>query len=139
MFIRKNQSCQNNPEKSFIERTATHVPSGYSLDLVTSCNSKKSKHSYYRGTHCTEKLCNNLKDQAMKIITTGKKEMVPLTDNEKWDYEIQNYCHICRRKFCYDKEDKSSYAINHKVKDHCHYTGKFRGAAHSICNLRYRE
>ena len=26
----------------------------------------------------------------------------------------------------------------HKVKDHCHYTGKYRAAAHSICNLRYK-
>ena len=25
-----------------------------------------------------------------------------------------------------------------KVKDHCHYTGKYRGAAHDICNLRYK-
>ena len=25
-----------------------------------------------------------------------------------------------------------------KVKDHCHYTGKYRGAAHYICNLRYK-
>ena len=27
---------------------------------------------------------------------------------------------------------------NTKVKDHCHYTGKYRGAAHNICNLRYK-
>ena len=25
-----------------------------------------------------------------------------------------------------------------KIRDHCHYRGKFRGAAHSICNLRYK-
>ena len=26
----------------------------------------------------------------------------------------------------------------HKVRDHCHYTGRYRGAAHDICNLRYK-
>ena len=31
-----------------------------------------------------------------------------------------------------------SKTINYrKVRDHCHYTGKYRGAAHSICNLKF--
>ena len=24
-----------------------------------------------------------------------------------------------------------------KVRDHCHYAGEYRGAAHGICNLKY--
>ena len=27
---------------------------------------------------------------------------------------------------------------NHKKRDHCHYTGKYRGTAHDIYNLRYK-
>ena len=45
---------------------------------------------------------------------------------------------ICKEKFCYDKNKKSEYALYHKVRDHCHYTGKFRGVAHNIFNLRYK-
>ena len=25
-----------------------------------------------------------------------------------------------------------------KVRDHCHYIGKYRGAAHNICNLKFK-
>ena len=28
--------------------------------------------------------------------------------------------------------------LHHRVRDHCHYAGKFRGAAHNICNLIYK-
>ena len=33
---------------------------------------------------------------------------------------------------------KKEFKCNHKVRDHCHYTKKFRGAAHNICNLRWK-
>ena len=78
--------------------------------------------------------CKNLKDQAMKIINYEKKEMIPLTDEEKESYENQKICHICEKEFSTDNKDKK----NHKVRDHCHYTGKYRGAAHNNCNLRYK-
>ena len=67
-----------------------------------------------------------------------EKEIIPLTDDEIKSYEKQKACHICKEGFCFDKNKKSEYALNHKVRDHCHYTGKFRGAAHNICNLRYK-
>ena len=43
-----------------------------------------------------------------------------------------------RQEFCMDQNNKKEFKLNQKVRDHCHYTGKYRGAAHSICNLRYR-
>ena len=50
-------------------------------------------------------------------------------------YEEQEKSHICQKEFCYDKNDKNKFKIYQKVRDGCHYTGKFRGAAHSIFNL----
>ena len=36
------------------------------------------------------------------------------------------------------KEFDTSNKKHYKVRDQCHYTGKYRGAAHNICNLRYK-
>ena len=47
-------------------------------------------------------------------------------------------CYICQKDFCYDKNEKRKFKLYRNVRDHCHYTGKFRGAAHSICNLNYK-
>ena len=72
----------------------------------------------------------------MKIINYEKKETIPLTDKETEFYENQKVCHIFKKEFFTDYDGKNEFKLYRKVRDHCHYTGKFRGAAHSICNLR---
>ena len=49
------------------------------------------------------------------------------TEEDKLYHETNNTCHIC-----------SKTCIN-KVRNHCHETGKYRGAACKICNLRYKQ
>ena len=134
----KQKSCQNDPNESYTERKAIHEPCGYALTLVSSFDSKQNKHSFYRGKDCIKKFCSDLKDLAIKIINYEEKEMIPLTDNENKSYEEQEKCHICQKEFCYDKNEKKKFKLYQKVRDHCHYTGKFKGAAHSICNLNYK-
>ena len=60
------------------------------------------------------KFCEDLREHATKIINYEKKDMIPLTKKEEKNYN------------------------NQKVRDHCQYTGKYRGAAHNICILRYK-
>ena len=53
--------------------------------------------------------------------------------DDQIDYYNATHCHICEEEL--EETDDENYK---KVRDHCHLTGKFRGAAHSICNLKYR-
>ena len=42
-------------------------------------------------------------------------------------YDNSTNCHICNEELG-----------NDRVRDHCHLSGKFRSAAHEICNLKYK-
>ena len=52
------------------------------------------------------------------------------TFKDKGDFGKAEICWICQGKF--DEKQK-------KVRDHCHFTGKLRGAAHNICNLQFKK
>ena len=63
-----------------------------------------------------------------------KKRNDTVTPEENKSYKKQKESYICKKRFGTDNENKKY----HKVPDHCHYTGKYRGAAHDICHLRYK-
>ena len=44
------------------------------------------------------------------------------------EQKLSSHCSICGKKLEPDDE---------KVRDHCHFTGKYRGAANVKCNLDY--
>ena len=59
-------------------------------------------------------------------------------EKEKEQFNKETKCWICKGEFD-DTADKNGYKKNGKVRDHCHFTGKYRGAAHNECNLNYRK
>ena len=74
----------------------------------------------------------DLREHASKITDYEKKKMILLTTEEKIYHNKQKICYICKKEF--NNNDKKNF----KVRDHCHYTSKYRGAAHNICNLKYK-
>lgn len=58
------------------------------------------------------------------------KKRIPLTEEENKSHRKEKLCYICKKEFSYN--DEKCY----KVEDHRHYTRKYSGAAHKICDLR---
>ena len=131
-LLEKTSTCENNPYESSTTKINKHTPSGYSIFTSCSFDESRNKLNYYRGKDCMKKFCKDLREHATRIINYERKKMVPLTTKEKINYNKEKICYIFKKEF--DNDDKK----NHKVRDHCHYAGKYRGAAHNICNLRFK-
>ena len=139
-IIEKIDGWKNNLENSSTTKVSEHIPSGFSIStistifsiFISSCRCIENKHDVYRGIDCLKKFCEFLREHAMKIINFKKKKMKLLTKEQQESYENAKICYLCKEKFENKYLKDKKYL---KVRDHCHYTGEFRGVAHSICNL----
>ena len=149
------QGASNNPNISSTRGINVHTPSGwclYSKFAYTQrhvawapaepSTGRGTKHrcspahgnldnplTQYRGSDCVEKFCEHIISEAKRLYTSFPEQpMTPLTKLQLKEHRKATKCHICFKTF----DDRG------EVRDHCHYSGLYRGAAHFSCNLRYK-
>ena len=84
----------------------------------------------YRGKDCVEKFVEYIEEGVKRLYETFPRQpMTKLIDVLKREHEAAEKCHICLKEF--------NDLRNRKVRDHCRYTGRYQGAAHNNCNLKY--
>ena len=121
------QGRVNDPNVSSMN---VHKPSGWCVYSKFAYGSVTNPLKEYRGLDCVSEFCKQIISEAHCLYESfPEHSMEPLTKSQLKEYKRATRCHICFKPF---KED------NRKVRDHCHYSGKYRGAAHSRCNLQYK-
>ncbi|XP_065664740.1 uncharacterized protein LOC136086372 [Hydra vulgaris] len=95
--------------------------------------------SFYKRSPITYTSTNETDDAAQKFVDSFHEDIIKICDmikfpkkmiftpEKKHNFKSATECHICREKLGKDK-----------VRDHCHITGKYGGAAHQNRNLNYK-
>ena len=137
-FTEKINTSQPNPETSYTNQYQKHTPSGFCYyircfdDEIFSQESviyTKQREDEDVAQLFVDKLEQNIKDIYNKF--KFHKKMI-FTKKDSKLFDNTKHCHICKMEFVDHNEDYK------KVRDHCHLSGKFRGAAHNKCKLQYK-
>ena len=106
----------------------------FSIAYYVQCSYDNALSAYrsYRGVNCVAWFAERLEDLAHRVkgILSNNVSMANLTPDEREKFSSATHCHICEKPF--DQDDT-------RVRDHCHLTGRYRGPAHSSCNLNYKD
>ena len=135
-------SCQLNPNKSYTQSYQKHEPSGYCLYIKALDGMKVNfKPIVYIKKTSDEDISKRFIKHVTKLTHQiyqeyySKPKPYNLTPQEEKDFQSARHCHICEKKLFRDKETGKIL----KVRDHCHFTGEYRGAAHNECNLKCKK
>ena len=132
-ITQKIDSCQPNDEKSYTEKYQKHIDCGYSYKVVCCYDDKFSRPiQLYRGKNAVYKFLEAMLEEVDYCEKTKNEHFnqpMDLTNKDEENFQAAAKCHICKKDF--SEKDK-------RVRDHCHVTGKYRGAAHNECNRNFR-
>ena len=132
-LVESISGCEPNPKNCFTNQFQKHKPCGFCYHIKCSFNENLSKTVAYRmkseNADISQIFVEMIEDDITRIQNIPPKPLI-MTQNDWKDFNESTKCWICQEEF---EEDEK------KVRDHCHFTGKFRGAAHNSCNLKYRK
>ena len=75
-IIEKIDACKNSLENSSTTKVSEHIPSGFSMSIISSFRSIENKHNVYGGNDCMKKFCEFLREHAMNIINFKKNKVI---------------------------------------------------------------
>ena len=113
-----------------------YSPSGFSITVVSEF--QENAHIYSNGKDCMKIFSKKLLEIWKDIKRKQQHHEIVLTEDEKILHQNAEECYLCRRSFNTNKKSKHDHNFK-KVKDHCYYTGKYRGAAHYLCSSKYDQ
>ena len=142
-LIKPMDNCDPDPNRSYTKKYQKHEP--ISFCYYIEC---------FNNTLCKEIFNDETKRKQLKSYIKTKPEDPDAIDVFiKWlEDDVKFLANIKPKKMIFTKEDEKQFNMvsdcwicgeelgnDNKVRDHCHYTGRYRGAAHNSCNLKYRK
>ena len=141
-LIKPMDNCDPDPNRSYTKKYQKHEP--ISFCYYIEC---------FNNTLCKEIFNDDTKRKQLKSYIKTKPEDPDVIDVFiKWlEDDVKFLANITPKKMVFTKEDEKQFNMvsdcwicgeelgNDRVRDHCHYTGCYRGAAHNSCNLKYRK
>ena len=126
-------TCTPNNGESYTNQYQKHTPCGFCYYIKCfDDNVFPPLLRHYTITHKDENVgrvfVNAIEKDIREIYQKFRfKKGMRISQEEERDFREATVCHICEKLLNGDK-----------VRDHCHLTGRYRGAAHNHCNLHYK-
>ena len=132
-LIKSMDYCNPDPNKSYTKKYQKHEPISFSYYILCSIDGvykpvlRKYTQTKPEGANAIDVFIKWLEEDVKAIANIEPKEMI-FTEEDIKQFNKASDCWICGEELG-----------NDKVRDHCHFTGRYRGPAHNSCNLKYRK